>query len=150
MGKIKFAFPINSIQGAISKENNSFSIRCRNGRAFTYTYERKAPWSDNQLAGRSLFGATTYFSYLILRLDLAAERLESLMLRTHRYNRLSGFVVSLIKSLIEQDETLHGRVLEAYCQYKDILPATPDQIETIKAAHMPLAQNLLERILSAG
>lgn len=149
MGKIKFAFPIDSVQGAFSKKNNSFAVRCRNGHAFTYTYERRAPWSDSQQVGRSLFGAATYFSYLVLRIGSAAERLEPLMRRTRRYSRLSGFVASLIKPLLMQDEALRGHVLEAYRQYKDLLPAAPDQLENLKAAHMPLAQTLLERILPA-
>ena len=163
MGKITFSFPIETMAGSISKTDKAFSVRYRNGRPFTYTYTRTAPWSDKQHSTRALFGATSYFVHLILRLDNnAAEPLTAQMneakAKAHgkgkTYNRLSGFVSARLRTLLLQNEDLRTQALAAYAQYQALArpehdaPALPAQIEALKTTHLPLAQTLLTRLLS--
>ena len=171
MAKITLAFPIEKMSGSISKNDQSFTLRYRNGRPFTYTYTRHAPWSDTQHATRALFGATTYFAYLILTINNAATTLEPLMRKAKTqpitpqtnatqtksstpktYNRLSGFVASLLRPILLQDEDLRLQVLNAYTAYRTLkaqnAPNTPKDIQLLKASHLPLAQTLLSYLLS--
>ena len=171
MAKITLAFPIEKMSGSISQNDQSFTLRYRNGRPFTYTYTRHAPWSDTQHATRALFGATTYFAYLILTINNAATTLEPLMhkaktqpitpqtnaIQTNSstpktYNRLSGFVASLLRSILLQNEDLRLQVLNAYTAYRTLkaqnAPNTPKDIQLLKASHLPLAQTLLSYLLS--
>ena len=170
MAKITLAFPIEKMSGSISKNDQAFTLRYRNGQPFTYTYARHAPWSDNQHATRVLFGATTYFAYLILSLDNAAASLCPLMRKAKTqtttpqanttqtnaptpktYNRLSGFVASLLRPLLLQDEALRLQVLNAYTAYSTLkaqnTPSTPKDLLLLKNSHLPLAQTLLSRLL---
>ena len=162
MGKITFSFPIETMAGSISKNDHAFAVRYRNGRPFTYTYTRTAPWSENQQNSRALFGVSTYFAYLILRLDNAAEPLTAQMNEAKTkargkgktYNRLSGFVSARLRTLLLQNEDLRTQALDAYAQYQALArpehgaPAAPAQIEALKTTHLPLAQTLLTRLLS--
>ena len=162
MGKITFSFPIETMAGSISKNDHAFAVRYRNGRPFTYTYTRTAPWSENQQNSRALFGASAYFAYLILRLDNAAEPLTAQMNEAKAkargkgktYNRLSGFVSALLRTLLLQNEDLRTQALAAYAQYQALArpehgaPAAPSQIEALQTTHLPLAQTLLTRLLS--
>ena len=163
MGKITFSFPIETMAGSISKNDHAFAVRYRNGRPFTYTYTRTAPWSENQQNSRALFGVSTYFAYLILRLDnIAAEPLTAQMneakTKAHSkgktYNRLSGFVSARLRTLLLQNEHLRTQAINAYAQYQALArpehgaPALPAQIEALKTTHLPLAQTLLTRLLS--
>ena len=163
MGKITFSFPIETIAGSISKNDHAFAVRYRNGRPFTYTYTRTAPWSENQQNSRALFGASAYFAYLILSLDNnAAEPLTAQMneakTKAHSkgktYNRLSGFVSARLRTLLLQNEDLCTQALAAYAQYQTLARpehgalALPAQIEALKTTHLPLAQTLLTRLLS--
>ena len=189
------------MSGSISKNDQSFTLRYRNGRPFTYTYTRHAPWSDTQHATRALFGATTYFAYLILSLDNAAASLYPLMRKAQTqpatsptianatepiattsnttpttisnsttpttphadtaptnsstpktYNRLSGFVASLLRPILLQDEDLRLQVLNAYTAYRTLkaqnTPNTLQDLPALKASHLPLAQTLLSYLLS--
>ena len=162
MGKITFSFPIETMAGSISKNDHAFAVRYRNGRPFTYTYTRTAPWSENQQNSRALFGASAYFAYLILRLDNAAEPLTAQMnnakAKAHgkgkTYNLLSGFVSARLRTLLLQNEHLRTQAINAYAQYQTLArpehgaPAAPAQIEALKTTHLPLAQTLLTRLLS--
>ena len=127
MGKITFSFPIETMAGSISKNDHAFAVRYRNGRPFTYTYTRTAPWSENQQNSRALFGVSAYFAYLILRLDNnAAEPLTAQMneakAKAHgkgkTYNLLSGFVSARLRTLLLQNEDLRTQALDAYAQYQ--------------------------------
>ena len=93
MGKITFSFPIETMAGSISKTDKAFSVRYRNGRPFTYTYTRTAPWSDKQHSTRALFGATSYFVHLIPRLDNAAEPLTAQMNNAKAKTHGKGVIV---------------------------------------------------------
>ena len=180
MAKITLAFPIEKMSGSISKNDQALSLRYRNGRPFTYTYTRHAPWSDTQHATRALFGATTYFAYLILAIDNAANTLEPLMRKAKTqpitpqtnatqtksstpktYNRLSGFVASLLRPILLQDEDLRLQVLNAYTAYRTLknqnspntlkaqnTPNTINDLPALKASHLPLAKTLLSHLLS--
>ncbi len=173
MAKITLAFPIEKMSGSISKNDQAFTLRYRNGRPFTYTYTRHAPWSDTQHATRALFGATTYFAYLILSLDNAAASLYPLMRKAKTqpatphtnttqtnsptpktYNRLSGFVASLLRPLLLEDEALRLQVLNAYTAYHTLKtqnnPNTPKDIQLLKTSHLPLAQTLLSHLLPSS
>ena len=180
MAKITLAFPIEKMSGSISKNDQALSLRYRNGRPFTYTYTRHAPWSDTQHATRALFGTTTYFAYLILSIDNAANTLEPLMRKANTqpitpqtnatqtksstpktYNRLSGFVASLLRPILLQDETLRLQVLNAYTAYRTLkaqnspntlkaqnTPNTINDLPALKASHLPLAKTLLSHLLA--
>ena len=146
MGKLTFIDPIESIQGTLSKSHSSFAIRYCNGKPFSYTYERHAPWSENQHSMRSLFGATTYFAYLILRLEGATTFFEGLRKR-YRYGRISAMVTALLKSLLQQDEPLCQQVMQAYAEYKALGgTASVAQKEALKATHRPLAEAVYLRL----
>ena len=162
MGKITFSFPIETMAGSISKTDKAFSVRYRNGRPFTYTYTRTAPWSDKQHSTRALFGAPSYFVHLILRLDNAAEpltaQMNTAMAKAHgkgkTYNLLSGYVSARLRTLLLQNADFRTQALAAYAQYQALVrpehgaPAAPAQIEALKTTHLPLAQTLLTRLLS--
>ncbi|MGM9810538.1 MAG: hypothetical protein ACI30J_06690 [Paludibacteraceae bacterium] len=162
MGKITFSFPVETMAGSISKNDHAFAVRYRNGRPFTYTYTRTAPWSDKQHSTRALFGATSYFVHLILRLDNAAEPLTVQMNKAKTkargkgktYNLLSGFVSARLRALLLQDDDLRTQALAAYEQYCSLarpehgVPASPAQIEALKTTQLPLADTLLTLLLS--
>ena len=149
MGKLTFISPIDTLQGTLSKSHSPFAVRYRNGKPFSYTYERHQPWSEGQRKWRAFFGAISYFANRIVHLEGAAEAFEK-PFKKSRYQQLSNMVAALLRALLQQDELLCQQVMQAYAEYKALGDlATPDQKEALKATHRPLAEALFLRLQAA-